>query len=173
MGHDVTAIVDPILDGPAESTAHDDPSVIVADLDGALPSGVGNFDAIVAVDAIGRVRDTDAFLARLRAALLPGGRLLASVPNFAHWYPRSRVVTGRWSYDTRGLLDAAQLRFFTGPDAERILKNAGFELRRREVVGLPLEAERSRVLALADGVGVALRPTLFAYQYLFELSRPL
>ncbi len=178
MGHDVIAIVDPVPDGPAGSTRPDepepdDPGVIVADLDGVLAPGVGDFDAIVAVDAIGRVRDTDAFLARLRDALVPGGRLLTSVPNFAHWYPRARVVTGRWSYDTRGLLDAAQLRFFTGPDAERILKMAGFELRRREVVGLPLDAERSRTLALADGVGVALRPTLFAYQYLFELSRPL
>ena len=172
MGHDVTALVDPGTNGPDRSEVPDDPGVIVGDLDAALPSGVSDFDAIVAVDAIGRVPDTDALLARLRAALVPGGRLLTSVPNFAHWYPRSRVVTGRWSYDTRGLLDAAQLRFFTGPDAERILKAAGFELRRREVVGLPLEAERSRTLAFADGVGVALRPTLFAYQYLFELSRP-
>ena len=171
MGHDVTALVD---SGPDGSMTVAEPGVVVvASLDEPLPVGVSDFDAIVAVDAIGRARDTDAFLARLRAALVPGGRLLASVPNFAHWYPRSRVVTGRWSYDTRGLLDAAQLRFFTGPDAERILGDAGFELRRREVVGLPLEAERSRTLAFADGVGVALRPTLFAYQYLFELARPL
>ena len=171
MGHDVTALVDSDPDG--SMTAAEPGVVVVASLDEPLPYGVGDFDAIVAVDAIGRARDTDAFLARLRAALVPGGRLLTSVPNFAHWYPRSRVVTGRWSYDTRGLLDAAQLRFFTGPDAERILGDAGFELRRREVVGLPLEAERSRILAFADGVGVALRPTLFAYQYLFELARPL
>lgn len=171
MGHDVTALVDSDPDG--SMTVAEPGVVVVASLDEPLPVGVSDFDAIVAVDAIGRARDTDAFLARLRAALVPGGRLLASVPNFAHWYPRSRVVTGRWSYDTRGLLDAAQLRFFTGPDAERILGDAGFELRRREVVGLPLEAERSRTLAFADGVGVALRPTLFAYQYLFELARPL
>ena len=172
MGHDVTALVDSDPDG-SMTAAEPGVVVVVASLDEPLPVGVSDLDAIVAVDAIGRARDTDAFLARLRAALVPGGRLLASVPNFAHWYPRSRVVTGRWSYDTRGLLDAAQLRFFTGPDAERILGDAGFELRRREVVGLPLEAERSRTLAFADGVGVALRPTLFAYQYLFELARPL
>lgn len=170
MGHEVTALIDSDPDG---SLTTGEPGLIVASLDDPLPAEVSSFDAIVAVDALGRARDTDAFVARLRAALVPGGRLLASVPNFAHWYPRSRVVTGRWSYDTRGLLDAAQLRFFTGPDAERILGDAGFELRRREVVGLPLEAERSRTLAFADGVGVALRPTLFAYQYLFELARPL
>ncbi len=170
MGHDVTALVDSDLGGSMLAAG---PGVMVASLDDPFPAGVSDFDAIVAVDAIGRARDTDAFLARLRTALIPGGRLLTSVPNFAHWYPRSRVVTGRWSYDTRGLLDEAQLRFFTGPNAERILGDAGFELRRREVVGLPLEAERSRTLAFADGVGVALRPTLFAYQYLFELARPL
>jgi hypothetical protein len=95
-----------------------------------------------------------------------------SVPNFAHWYPRSRVVSGRWAYDSRGLLDAGQLRFFTGAEAEARLAAAGFEPRRRETVGLPLDADRSRTLAVVDGVGLAVRPNLFAYQYLFEVASP-
>ena len=167
-GHEVTAIVEPAR---AHAIPDDDPAYDVWDLDAGLPeSATGTFDSIVALDALGRVRDTGALLRDLRGVLRPDGRLLVSVPNFAHWYPRSRVVTGRWSYDTRGLLDAGQLRFFTGPEAEQALRDAGFAFRRRETVGLPLDGETSRALALADGAGLALRPSLFAYQYLYELT---
>lgn len=173
-GHVVTALVD--ADRRTSLTSEDD-AIVFGDLDDGVAASIGDvgagFDAVVAIDALGRVRDTGALLAQLHDVLRPGGRLLVSVPNFGHWYPRSRVLSGRWAYDTRGLLDAAQLRFFTGRDAQQLLEGAGFELRRREVVGLPLEADRSRALALVDGVGVALRPTLFAYQYLFEAARPL
>ena len=64
------------------------------------------------------------------------------------------------------------MRFFTGRDAAARLEAAGFDPRRRETVGLPLGTELRRTLAVADGIGVAVRPTLFAYQYLFEVARP-
>ncbi len=169
-GHDVTAVVEP---GPSGSLTDDDPGVAVRTLDDGLADlASGSFDYVVALDALGRVRDTAALLAALRRLLRPDGRLLASVPNFGHWYPRARVVSGRWAYDTRGLLDAGQLRFFTGAEAEQALADAGFVFRRRETVGLPLDGDASRVLALVDGAGLALRPTLFAYQYLFEVAAP-
>lgn len=167
-GHEVTAIVEPTR---AHAIPDDDPAYDVWDLDAGLPeSATGTFDSIVALDALGRVRDTAALLRDLRGVLRPDGRLLMSVPNFAHWYPRSRVVSGRWAYDTRGLLDQGQLRFFTGPEAEQVLTDAGFGFRRRETVGLPLDGDASRALALVDGAGLALRPSLFAYQYLYELT---
>jgi glycosyltransferase involved in cell wall biosynthesis len=165
-GHEVVVLVDPDCD------AADDRS-LVADLDRGIPEAAGgDFDVVVAIDALGRVRDTDRLLAEIRRVTKPGGRLLTSVPNFAHWYPRARVLTGRWSYDTRGLLDEGQLHFFTGPEVTRRLGAAGFEPRRRETVGLPREADGSHALAVVDGLGLTVRPTLFAYQYLFEVVNP-
>jgi hypothetical protein len=38
-------------------------------------------------------------------------------------------------------------------------------------VGLPLDGQ-SRAMAVVDGIGLAVRPTLFAYQYLFEVAAP-
>ncbi len=168
-GHEVVVLVDPADHGPR---AEDD-VVGVVDLDHGIPESAGtDFDVVVAIDALGRVRDSDRLLAEIRRVTRPGGRLLASVPNFAHWYPRARVVAGRWSYDTRGVLDEGQLHFFTGPEVARRLADAGFEPRRRETVGLPREADGSHALALVDGVGLAVRPSLFADQYLFEVVRP-
>jgi glycosyltransferase involved in cell wall biosynthesis len=167
-GHDVTVVIDPARDAPVL----DGVNVIRADLDAGLPEPGDAFDVVVGVDALGRVRDTDRLLAEVCQSLRPGGRFVTSVPNIGHWYPRTRVLAGRWAYDTRGILDEQQLRFFTGRDAASRLAAAGFEPRRQETVGLPLGNERGRALAVVDGLGVAVRPSLFAYQYLFEVARP-
>ena len=52
------------------------------------------------------------------------------------------------------------------------LADAGFEPRRRETVGLPREADGSRAMGVVDGIGLTLRPHLFAYQYLYEVAQP-
>ena len=36
--------------------------------------------------------------------LRPDGRLIVSVPNFGHWYPRTRTMVGAFDYDQRGIL---------------------------------------------------------------------
>ncbi len=168
-GHEVVALVEPVH---ADDAGSPDPGIVVAELDAGIPTDLGEFDVVIAVDALGRVRDADSLLADLARVLRPGGRLLASVSNFGHWYPRSRVLSGKWSYDTRGLLDSAQLRFFNRTEAEALFASTGFTIRRQEAVGLPLDAERSKTLSVVDGVGLVLRPTLFAYQFLFELDPP-
>ena len=81
-------------------------------------------------------------------------------------------MSGRWRYDMRGVLDEGQLHFFTGGEVAQRLADAGFEPRRRETVGLPRGADGSPAMSVVDGVGLALRPTLFAYQYLFEVAKP-
>jgi glycosyltransferase involved in cell wall biosynthesis len=168
-GHDVVVLVDP---SPAVERATGD-AVHVADLDDGVPDAAGTgFDVVVAVDALGRVRDCSHLLAELQRVLVPGGRLVASVPNFGHWYPRARVLTGRWHYDARGLLDEGQVHFFTRDEVTRRLADAGFEPRRREAVGLPRGADGARAIGVIDGIGLTVRPTLFAYQYLYEVAKP-
>jgi hypothetical protein len=92
-------------------------------------------------------------------------------------------LMGRFDYDRRGILDDGHVRFFTRRSFERLVALEGFHTRRRETLGLPLEVlgrgvrerrapgERPlRFLQRVDGVGVTLRPTLFAYQFLYELE---
>lgn len=166
-GHDVVAVhsaeVEPVveLDGS-----------IVADLDAGIPATAGSgFDVAVLVDSLGQVRDPAALLTATRGVLAADGVVLASFPNFGHWYPRAKVIAGRWRYDKRGILDANTLRFFSPRTIPTLLDDAGFRVTREEVVGLPMgaEEERPKAVALVDGVGLALRPSLFAYQYVYEL----
>ncbi len=158
---------------------------VLADLEHGIPAEVeGEFDLVLAVDVLGHVRDPEALLAAAGARLRRGGTMLVSVANFGHWYPRLRVASGHFDYDRRGILDRGHLRFFTRASAERCFAAAGLEVRRVEPVGLPVRlmlrrasgapsgAQASQVLQRIDSVGVAVSPSLCAYQFLFELQPP-
>ncbi len=153
---------------------------VEADLNAGVPSEVGvDFDVVLAADVLEHVAEPAELLRSLQQVLAPRGVVLASIPNFAHWYPRLRVLLGRFDYDRRGILDAGHLRFFTRRSFERMIAGAGFRVRRRSTTGLPVEvAERGgeapgwaeRAIEAIDRVGVAMWPTLFGYQFLFELE---
>jgi glycosyltransferase involved in cell wall biosynthesis len=153
---------------------------VEADLNQGLPKDIGTrFDAVVAADVLGHTMDPEAVLGQLRKLLAPGGVVIVSVPNVAHWYPRLRVVFGKFDYDRRGILDAGHLRFFTGSSFERMVERVGMRVRHRSTAGLPVEVvERGgpaptwaqQFVRRTDRLGVALWPNLFAYQFLFELE---
>ena len=151
---------------------------IQADLDQGIPDEVGDgFDVVVAADVIEHHRQPDLLLRQARQRLSPDGVLMVSVPNFGHWYPRARTVAGRFDYDRRGILDSGHLRFFTKRTIERAVGDAGFEIRRRAVTGLPLgmlspsdEGTARRFIGRLDRAAAELRPQLFAYQLLYELA---
>ncbi|HEX8804754.1 MAG TPA: bifunctional glycosyltransferase/class I SAM-dependent methyltransferase [Acidimicrobiales bacterium] len=155
---------------------------VQADLDAGLPPEVeGPFDVAVAADVLEHVRRPEQLLEELRGVLAPGGVLVASIPNFAHWYPRLRVLSGRFDYDRRGILDQTHLRFFTHRSFERLAREHGWRVVRRGTTGLPLEVvERGgdagsgesglrRAIRRIDATAVRARPSLFAYQLLYQL----
>jgi len=179
IGHEVTGVDVEKLDGVGERVDR----FVEADLDEGLPTEVGSgFDVVLGADVFEHVRDPESLLAQCRERLRPGGTILVSVPNFAHWYPRLRVVTGLFDYDRRGILDAGHMRFFTRRSFERAAARAGLRVRHREAVGPPqqvvqrggAEADRAgafgRFVERVNHLTVAMRPTLFAYQFLFELE---
>ena len=103
--------------------------------------------------------------------------MIASVPNFGHWYPRARVALGRFDYDQRGILDATHLRFFTRRSFLRMADAVGLEpVARRRTPGCPFDAlgagggpRRRHAVAGVDRALVRAWPTMFAYQFVFEL----
>jgi glycosyltransferase involved in cell wall biosynthesis len=159
---------------------------VQADLDAGLPPElVGPFDVVIAADVLEHVRRPEQILTELHALMAPGGVVMASIPNFAHWYPRLRVALGRFDYDRRGILDQTHLRFFTRRSFERLTGEFGWRVARRGYTGLPLEVvDRGgaddepvsddgglrRLVRRLDGVAVRARPNLFAYQMLYQLE---
>lgn len=153
-------------------------SFVQADLEHGLPDAVGGgFDVVVAADVIEHVRHPEALVAQMADRLRPGGTIIASVPNFGHWYPRSRTAIGRFDYDQRGILDATHLRFFTRRSFLRLAHQVGLEPCGHRHTGVPFDAlgvhtDRSvgRAGSLVDRALVRAWPTMFAYQFVFELA---
>ncbi|HVA19028.1 MAG TPA: bifunctional glycosyltransferase/class I SAM-dependent methyltransferase, partial [Solirubrobacteraceae bacterium] len=150
---------------------------IRADLDRGLSEEVeraGPYDIVLAGDVLEHVREPGLVLEQARRVLVPRGALIASVPNFGHWYVRTRALLGIFDYDQRGLLDRTHVRFFTRRSIERELQRAGFNTVRTAVTGLPLEVivrdggKGRTLLRLLDRAAVSMRPTLFGYQFLYH-----
>ncbi len=142
---------------------------------------------VIAADVLEHVRRPEQLLTELHEVVAPGGTIIASVPNFAHWYPRTRVALGLFDYDRRGILDQTHLRFFTRRSFERLCQSYGWKVARRGYTGLPLEVvERGgaddapgaagqdgaarRLVRRLDATAVRARPNLFAYQMLYQLE---
>jgi glycosyltransferase involved in cell wall biosynthesis len=150
---------------------------VQADLTAGIPAEVGRgYDVVIAGDIIEHLpRPADA-LRQMFDALRPGGTLLLSVPNFGHWYPRARVLSGMFGYDRRGILDNTHLRFFTRRILRRLVRRCGFDIVEERCTGLPLgvvtsaDGPRLRAARAIDRALVHAWPTLFAYQWVVRLT---
>jgi SAM-dependent methyltransferase len=179
-GHEVTGVDLRKHDGVGERLDR----FVEADLDRGLPPEAGDgYDLVVAADVLEHVRAPANLLDEIRGRLAPRGVVITSVPNFGHWYPRVRVAAGRFDYDRRGILDTGHLRFFTRRSFERLATEAGFEVRRSDSVGLPIEVGQrggasgdrapsggARLAEAADRLAAELWPSMFAYQFVYELA---
>ncbi|MGY6499524.1 MAG: methyltransferase domain-containing protein [Acidimicrobiales bacterium] len=179
-GHSVTGVDLAEAPGVHERVDH----MVVADLEDGIPPQVGvGFDVVVAADVIEHVRDPDAVMRAALEVLVDDGVLLASIPNFAHWYPRLRVGLGRFDYERRGILDRGHLRFFTRRSFLRQARRAGYLPVWEGSTGLPLgvidrgagrgpsvtSSPVARLIRAIDRAGLRLARSLFTYQYLFAL----
>ncbi|MFZ1992596.1 MAG: bifunctional glycosyltransferase/class I SAM-dependent methyltransferase [Solirubrobacteraceae bacterium] len=177
LGHEVTAV--DVLELPGVADRVD--RFIQADLDQGLPPEVtqhGPYQVALAADILEHVRTPERLLAEIRDVLVPRGTLIASVPNFGHWYARGRTLLGLFDYDQRGVLDQGHVRFFTRRGLLRRLRTAGYSVVRSDATGLPLEVltgrggPLQRLVRLLDRLAVLARPTLFGYQFVVQCESP-
>jgi 2-polyprenyl-3-methyl-5-hydroxy-6-metoxy-1,4-benzoquinol methylase len=72
------------------------------------------FDWIVALDILEHLTNPKQYINNLRNLLTPGGKMLVSVPNVAHWSVRFPLFfCGSFEYRSIGIMDASHLYFFT------------------------------------------------------------
>lgn len=173
-GHTVTG-VDAVRHSGVEARMHRFVQVDLAD--GLSDIVDGEYDVVVAADVFEHVSSPERLMSDLASRLAPDGTVIASVPNIGHWYPRGRIALGLFDYDQRGILDATHLRFFTRRSFVRLVRRAGLGPVRQWHTGLPLDAlglkDRTllaRVVGAVDRALVRLWPTLFAYQFVYELA---
>jgi len=93
---------------------------------------------VLLADVIEHLRDPDAALRRLAACLRPGGQVILCVPNVANLVMRLWLLTGRFTYQKRGILDRTHLRFFTLASARELAREAGLRVAEVHATPVPL-----------------------------------
>ncbi len=96
------------------------------DLDSALEGK--RFDFILLLDVLEHLRDPLATLSRVSRHLVPGGRVIVSIPNVTHGAVRLSLMSGSFTYTETGLLDRTHLRFFDRRSAEALMADAGLRI---------------------------------------------
>ena len=186
LGHSVTGVDIERYEGVEEFVDR----FIPADLDAGMPAGVGTgYDIVIAGDVLEHLRSPANLLREIKACLKPSGTVMVSIPNFAHWYPRLRILLGMFDYDRRGILDATHLRFFTRRSFERLVQESGFMVVDCDPIGIPAEVFGRKAESIEDfepplhkrdvlrsffntceTASVRIRPNLFASQYVYKLA---
>jgi glycosyltransferase involved in cell wall biosynthesis len=171
-GHHVTGVDLVADDGIADRTDR----FFEANVEQGLPDEIGGgYDVVIAADIIEHVRTPDELMADLAGRMSPTGMIIASVPNFSHWYPRARTATGLFDYDQRGILDRTHVRFFTRRSFRRAVAHTGLVTTSERYAGLPLgvlgvSGLAGAIVAQLDRVLTAVWPTMFAYQFVVRLE---
>lgn len=118
------------------------------------------YDTILFLDVLEHLVRPGDVLAAAREWLVPGGVVLVSLPNVAHWRVRLALLRGRFDYADSGLMDRTHLRWFTRRTARDLVEGAGYRIA-WEDAAVP-QHPRVRVPPRL------LRPELFGYQLFLE-----
>lgn len=88
----------------------------------------GQFDALIISEVMEHLADPWTTLARLSACVKPGGQVMASSPNIAHWNIILNLLRGRFEYREAGIMDQTHLRWFTPDSYVALFEGAGFQI---------------------------------------------
>jgi SAM-dependent methyltransferase len=100
-------------------------------------------------------------LAKIRAGMAPGGRVVAAIPNFQHWSVQARLNAGDLRYGHGTALDQNQKRVFTRGAMLDLFLRAGFQIAGGSA-RIPDEPAREkylpaiRMMAQASGIDPAI-----------------
>jgi 2-polyprenyl-3-methyl-5-hydroxy-6-metoxy-1,4-benzoquinol methylase len=140
----------------------------------------GAFDLIMFSDVLEHLASPDDMLKLAVSGLKPGGTLLVSVPNVAHWSLRLNLLFGRFNYTETGLCDATHLRWFTQRTIQALIRSHGLDIltvRHTAGVSLPIYRRFRFIPAnmLSKMIHILTRafPKMFACQFVIKASKPL
>ena len=142
----------------------------------------GPFDVIIFADVLEHLPDPAEMVSLATKGLAPGGSIVASVPNVAHYFVRTALLRGRFDYQQWGIMDATHLRWFTRKTLAEFFERMGLRVTALDCtvnIDLPeyqanapwrwLGKQRKRQL-----VGALARkfPGLFGCQHIIQATLP-
>lgn len=102
--------------------------VICGNVERRLLKERGPFDVVMLADVLEHLAEPVELLGELSEALAPQGKIIASIPNVAHWSVRLKLMAGKFDYQPIGIMDATHLRWFTAYSLRKLFERNGFEI---------------------------------------------
>lgn len=132
------------------------------------------FDVVMFSDVLEHIASPAEMLELAVRALKPGGLVLVSVPNVAHWSVRANLLFGRFEYQEVGIMDSTHLRWFTAKSLTSLMERSGLRvvsLHHTAGTTLPIygniifRAVPGPIRTRAIRLGARLMPRLFGCQH--------
>jgi len=123
-------------------------------------------------DVIEHLYDPWKMLRKIHTLVEPGGHLVGSIPNVAHWSLVRALLDGDLTYIPFGLLCVGHIRFFTERTFLELLEETGFvpDCLERQVIPLSPEGERFVDSLVAAELGD--RRVLTTFELVFRARKP-
>jgi SAM-dependent methyltransferase len=148
-GYSVLCVAKP---GSVSVTMPAEIDVAEADLNRELPAMEQVHAYALCGDVLEHLVEPEETLRWLAAAMAPDGRLVASLPNSAHWFVRLNVLLGRFPEDDKGLFDRTHLHFYAWSNWKSLLERSGFVVESVTPTVIPFDLALPRL-----GKGLAVR----------------
>jgi glycosyltransferase involved in cell wall biosynthesis len=134
-------------------------------------------DYVLLLDVIEHLSNPEEFLTDLREQLYPhGGCLLLSTANISFIIMRLSLLTGRFNYGKRGILDITHKRLFTFYSIKKMMKEQGYILESVEGIPVPFEfifgpGKFSNFCLFINRLLMRISKSLFSFQVVIR-ARP-
>lgn len=87
-----------------------------------------SFDALILSEVLEHLIEPGRILKDLARFIRPGGLVMASSPNVAHWRVIRELLAGRFNLTDRGVFDRTHMRWFTPATFVDMFEAAGFAI---------------------------------------------
>jgi 2-polyprenyl-3-methyl-5-hydroxy-6-metoxy-1,4-benzoquinol methylase len=149
-------------------------AIIVGTAESVLSKMVDNFDVIVFADVLEHFVEPLKVLTLAKNRLKPGGRIVISIPNVAHFTVRLQLLLGSFNYTDRGILDRTHLHFYTKRSLREMIAQANLEIVHLGATPAPIEealpilrkVKPLRAILEFNAFTARAWKSLLAYQYI-------
>lgn len=90
--------------------------------------GSAHYDVITFIDVLEHCYHPQELLELFKSHLKPGGRIIVSLPNIAHYSGRWELLRGRFDDHDSGLFDRTHVKFYTRKSSQELLERAGLQI---------------------------------------------
>ncbi|MEM1164609.1 MAG: methyltransferase domain-containing protein [Pseudomonadota bacterium] len=128
----------------------------------------GPFETVLCLDVLEHLRDPWTVVRTLHRGLVPGGRIIASIPNVRNFKALlPLLLLNRWTLTDAGVLDRTHLRFFVRSTALDLMTHSGLEL--EDVRAKP---SGGRSVRMFRALTLGLMNSFTDLQYLIRVRAP-